>query len=237
MTQNNISLPWGQYMKVANNYIGINHKREKARDDFQAELKKLKTKKTEEVDKIKNDFDQKLKNNIRANREWAATTVKEKEKEFISELQRQANSYNIDRNNLKEDFEAQISNINKAHQITMKQHDERTQSLLRENADQLSQKFDERLRRYKENARKDKLQGIEDLHKNYKAELKRGQEIHKLQQNHAENMYRNNLIDIQSQNRIQSQKRDMALQNVVEDARYERGKLVREYETKLGMRE
>jgi len=224
-------------MKVANNYIGINHKREKARDDFQAELKKLKTKKTEEVDKIKNDFDQKLKNNIRANREWAATTVKEKEKEFISELQRQANSYNIDRNNLKEDFEAQISNINKAHQITMKQHDERTQSLLRENADQLSQKFDERLRRYKENARKDKLQGIEDLHKNYKAELKRGQEIHKLQQNHAENMYRNNLIDIQSQNRIQSQKRDMALQNVVEDARYERGKLVREYETKLGMRE
>ena len=74
----------------------------------------------------------------------------------------------------------------------MKQHDERTQSLLKENSDQLSQKFDERLRRYKENARKDKLQGIEDLHKNYKAELKRGQDIHKLQQSHAQNMYRNN---------------------------------------------
>ena len=224
-------------MKVASNYVGINHKREKARDDFQAELKKLKTKKTEEVDKIKNNFDQKLKNNIRANREWAASTVKEKEKEFISELQRQANTYNIDRNNLVEDFEDKISNLNKAHQNTMKQHGERTQSLLRENSDQLSQKFDERLRRYKENARKDKLQGIEDLHKNYKAELKRGKDIHKLQQNHAENMYRNNLIDIQSQNRIQSQKRDMALQNVVEDARYERGKLVREYETKLGVRD
>ena len=46
-------------------------------------------------------------------------------------------------------------------------------------------------------------------------------------------MYRNNLIDIQSQNRIQSQKQENALQNVVEDARYERGKLIREYETKL----
>ena len=223
-------------MKIANNYIGINHKREKARDDFQAELKKLKTKKTEEVDKIKNDYDQRLKNNIRANREWAATTVKEKEKEFISELQRQANSYNIDRNNLIEDFEDQISNINKSHQNTMKQHDERTQSLLRENADQLSQKFNERLNRFKENARKDKLQGIEDVYKDYKAELKRGQEIHKLQQSHAQNMYRNNLIDIQSQNRIQSQKQENALQNVVEDARYERGKLIREYETKLGVR-
>ena len=223
-------------MKIANNYIGINHKREKARDDFQAELKKLKTKKTEDVDKIKNDYDQKLKNNIRANREWAATTVKEKEKEFISELQRQANSYNIDRNNLIEDFEDQISNINKAHQNTMKQHDERTQSLLRENADELSKKFNERLNRFKENARKDKLQGIEDIHKEYKAELKRGEEIHKLQQSHAQNMYRNNLIDIQSQNRIQSQKQENALQNVVEDARYERGKLIREYETKLGVR-
>tara|TARA_Y100001958_G_C21185583_1_gene514724 strand:+ start:95 stop:766 length:672 start_codon:yes stop_codon:yes gene_type:complete len=223
-------------MKIASNYIGINHKREKARDDFQAELKKLKTKKTEEVDKIKNDYDQRLKNNIRANREWAATTVKEKEKEFISELQRQANSYNIDRNNLIEDFEDQISNINKSHQNTMKQHDERTQSLLRENADQLSQKFNERLNRFKENARKDKLQGIEDIYKEYKAELKRGKEIHKLQQSHAQNMYRNNLIDIQSQNRIQSQKQENALQNVVEDARYERGKLIREYETKLGVR-
>ena len=223
-------------MKIASNYIRINHKREKARDDFQAELKKLKTKKTEEVDKIKNDYDQRLKNNIRANREWAATTVKEKEKEFISELQRQANSYNIDRNNLIEDFEDQISNINKSHQNTMKQHDERTQSLLRENADQLSQKFNERLNRFKENARKDKLQGIEDIYKDYKAELKRGKEIHKLQQSHAQNMYRNNLIDIQSQNRIQSQKQENALQNVVEDARYERGKLIREYETKLGVR-
>ncbi|MEC7181085.1 MAG: hypothetical protein VXW15_00120, partial [Bdellovibrionota bacterium] len=156
--------------------------------------------------------------------------------EFISELQRQANSYNIDRNNLIEDFEDQISNINKSHQNTMKQHDERTQSLLRENADQLSQKFNERLNRFKENARKDKLQGIEDVYKDYKAELKRGQEIHKLQQSHAQNMYRNNLIDIQSQNRIQSQKQENALQNVVEDARYERGKLIREYETKLGVR-
>ena len=33
-------------MKVGSNYVGINHKREKARDDFQAELKKLKTKKS-----------------------------------------------------------------------------------------------------------------------------------------------------------------------------------------------
>ena len=31
-------------MKIANNYIGINHKREKARDDFQAELKNLRRK-------------------------------------------------------------------------------------------------------------------------------------------------------------------------------------------------
>ena len=224
-------------MKVSSNYIGINHKREKARDDFQAELKKLKTQKTEELDKIKNDFDQKLKTNIRANREWAETTVQEKEKEFISELKRQANSYGNDRANVVEDFEDQISNLKKAHQNTMKQHDERTQSLLRENSETLTQRFDERLKRFKENARKDKLQGISDSHKSYKAELKREGEIHKLQQNHAKNMYRNSLIDIQSQNRVQNQKQDMALQNAVEDARYERGQLVRDYETKLGMRE
>ena len=50
-------------------------------------------------------------------------------------------------------------------------------------------------------------------------------------------MYRNSLIDIQSQNRVQNQKQNMALQNAVEDARYERGQIVRNYETKLGMRE
>ena len=224
-------------MKVSNNYIGINHKREKARDDFQAELKKLKTQKMEDVDKIKNDFDHKLKTSIRANREWAESTVQEKEKEFLGELKRQANQYNNDRNNVIEDFEDQISNLKEAHQNTLKQKDERTQSLLKQNTDELNNRFEERLRRFQENARKDKLQGINDLHKEYKAELKRGKEIHKLQQNHAQNMYRNSLIELQTQNRLQNQKQDNALQNAVEDARYERGQLVREYETKLGMRE
>ena len=72
--------------------------------------------------------------------------------------------------------------------------------------------------------------------KNYQNDLKREGQIHKLQQNHSENLYQNSLTDMRAKQRIQSQKQENALKNAVEDARYERGQLIRDYEVKLGNR-
>ena len=74
-------------MKVGSNYHGVNIAKEKARDNFAAEINQLKTEKTEDVDKVKRDYDVRLKNNVRANREWANTAIQEREKDFLSELQ------------------------------------------------------------------------------------------------------------------------------------------------------
>ena len=93
------------------------------------------------------------------------------------------------------------------------------------------------MRRFKELSRKQKMSEINDLYKDYKSDLKRESNIHRLQQNHSENTYKNDLIDLEAKQRIQSKKQDNVLQTTIEDARYERGQLVRDYEIKLGTRE
>ena len=210
--------------------------KEKARDNFAAEINQLKTEKIEDVDKIKRDYDVRLKNNIRANREWANTAIQEREKDFLSELQRQANTYKNDRENIIEGYETRLENLKNQHAETMRQHDERTQSLLRENTDKLNSKFDTHMRKFKEFSRRQKMSEINELYKNYQNDLKREGQIHKLQQNHSENLYQNSLTDMRAKQRIQSQKQENALKNAVEDARYERGQLIRDYEVKLGNR-
>lgn len=227
---------WEERMKVGSNYHGVNMAKEKARDNFAAEINQLKTEKIEDVDKIKRDYDVRLKHNIRANREWANTAIQEREKDFLSELQRQANTYKNDRENVIEGYENRLENLKNQHAETLRQHDDRTQSLLRENTDKLNSKFDTHMRKFKEFSRRQKMSEINELYKNYQNDLKREGQIHKLQQNHSENLYQNSLTDIRAKQRIQSQKQENALKNAVEDARYERGQLIRDYEVKLGNR-
>jgi hypothetical protein len=224
----------GSSMKIGNNYSGVNHSKEKARDNFAAELQKLKTEKIEDVDKVKRDFDLKLKHNVRSNREWAETTIAEKEKEFLGDLKKEANTYQNDKDNLIEDYEAQIKNLKEGHNKTMRQHNERTQSLLKTNTQKLNQDFENHLRKFKEMSRKEKMGEISDLYKNYKSDLKRESKIHKLQQNHSENIYKNDLIDLKSKQRVQNKRKDNVLQTALEDAQYEKSQLIRDYETKLG---
>ena len=223
-------------MKVGSNYHGVNATKEKARDNFAAELNQLKTEKIEDVDKIKRDYDVRLKNNIRANREWANTAIQEREKDFLSELQRHSNSYKNDRENLIEGYESQLESLKNQHAETMRQHDDRTQSLLRENTDKLNDKFDNHMRKFKEFSRRQKMSEITELYKNYQNDLKREGQIHKLQQNHSENLYQISLSDMRAIQRILGQKQENALKNAVEDAKYERGQLIRDYEVKLGNR-
>jgi hypothetical protein len=221
-------------MKIANNYQGVNHTKEKARDNFAAELQKLKSEKVEDVDKLKRDFDIKLKNNVRSNKEWAETAIAEKEKDFLGELKKQANTHKNDKENIVEDYESQIENLKKGHNKTMLQHNEKTQSLVKENSKKLNQDFENHMRKFKELSRKEKMAEINDLYSNYKSDLKREAKIHKLQQNHSENMYKNDLIDLKSKQRVQNKKKDNVLQTALDDARYEKGQIIRNYETKLG---